>query len=63
MIYCAPCSQAKGRTVQHHELANCPLRHPKRRNGYYSPMSGKRLRRHMFDRLVPWWLRWLFGWR
>jgi hypothetical protein len=31
------------------------------RRRYYRPMSGRRLRRHLWRRLVPWWLRWLTG--
>lgn len=35
----------------------------RKRSGYYRPMSGRRLRRYLWRRLVPWPVRWLFGWR
>jgi hypothetical protein len=39
------------------------VREARKRSGYYRPMSGRRLRRHLWRRLVPWPIRWLFGWR
>jgi len=35
----------------------------RKRSSYYRPMSGRRLRRHLWRRLVPWPVRWLLGWR
>jgi len=33
-----------------------------RRSSYYRPMSGRRLRRYLWRRLVLWPVHWLFGW-
>lgn len=44
----------------------CGKRHTNAELGirdYYAPMSGRRLRRYAFHRLVPWPIRWFFGWR
>jgi hypothetical protein len=35
----------------------------RRRGSYYRPVSGRRLRRYLWRRLVPWSVRWLLGWR
>jgi hypothetical protein len=35
----------------------------RKRGSYYRPMSERRLRRYAWRRLVPWPIRWLFGWR
>jgi hypothetical protein len=35
----------------------------RKHSDYYRPMSGRRLRRYLWRRLVPWPIRWLLGWR
>lgn len=34
-----------------------------RRRRYYWPMGGRRLRRYLWRRLIPWPIRWLMGWK
>lgn len=51
---------------QHRVTCWCGQKHTNAelgRRGYYAPMSARRLERYAFRRLVPFWIRWLFGWR
>lgn len=35
----------------------------RKRSSYYRPMRGRKLRRYLWRRLLPWPIPWLFGWR